>query len=497
MQMQPEQLRPAMEPLIAYMSSDDQELQENATGALANLAGHPTLQSWFTEPPDPLGLLLKPLLKGSPLAHDNCARALDQLAACHVPNHKLCQFPVLAALGQLLTNPATNVQLASLRILQKLFDSWLEDDLRCRRVSTCDAQSQAYQAIQQFINRRGLVALRFLLQKPDTEDPAAVCLSCLAPLKLSWPAIASSGSFQLLLQRLALPGPPWESKAAITRRPVAHAVAILVKDADCAKLALQPANLKVILQLLQAASMLMWESALQMLFALIRTDENRQTFAAAGLLDASLVESILFDTEACFSSATAVMQAQVILDISRMSSYQQALADGGGIKHLSRKLDSPCTEVQMRSARTLSELSADDAAIRQRCTEGNIPVKLVRLLHSGEENVQLQAATALLRLAISQHNEGILADLGSLLPLIKLLSSTSPELKIRSACAIRNICFSFDANRLQASQLGALPPLIAMSTSKQLDVKKAGQECLDRLAQTAAVKQQIQALQCK
>lgn len=494
---QPDQLQPALQPLITHMSSENQELQENATGALANLAGHPTLQSWFTEAQDLLDVLLRRLVKGSPMSQANCAQLLEALAACHVPSHGSCQSPIITALIFLLTHLETNVQLVSLRILQKLLVSWFKDDLRARRVSTYDAQSQAYQAIQQFINSRGLVSLKYLLQKPDTEVLAAACLSCLVRLKLSWPAFASSGTFQLLLQRLALPAPSWESKAGGSQVPAADAVAILVDHADCAKIALQPPNLKLILQLFNAASVVLWEAGLQILSALIQTDESRQKFAAAGVMNSAVVESILFETAACCSSTIEIMQAEVLLHLSVLSSCQRSIANAEGIKYLSKKLDSPSQGILTQATKTICELAADDVAIRQKCTEGDIPQKLIRLLQSEDQLVQANAAHALMRLAINRDNETTLAKLGILPPLTKLLSSSSSKLRILSASAIQNICCNTEANRLQASELGALRPLIAMSLCNECEIQSAGRECLDTLAQTASVKQQIQALRSR
>ena len=488
-QTQPDQLQQILDSLIAHMSFREAGSSRRMQQVLwQNLAGHPTLQSRFTEAQGPLGVLLKLLVKGSPLTQDNCARALEQLAACHVPSQEFCQFPILAALIFLLTDLATSVQLVSLRILQKLLVSWFKDDLRARRVSMYDAHSQAYQAAQQFIGSRGLISLNFLLQKPETEELAATCLNCLVRLKLSWPAFASSGTFELLLQRLALPTPSKESSAGSTQTHAADAVAILVEDADCAKIALQPPNLKLILQPFNAASIVLWESALQILTALMQTDEKRQTFAAAGVMKASVVESMLFETAGCCSSTTEVMQAQVLVKLSLLSSCHQSLVDGGGIVHLSKKLDSPSQNIQRHASNAIALLASCDAAIRQKCAEGNIPRKLIRLLQCDVEQCQDSAARALGNLAVSKEHADSLANLGSLPPLIKLLSSASSELKVQSAGAITAMCSHTEAIRLQALQLGAVTPLMAMSASSQADVKIAGQKCLNRLAGLGVVK---------
>lgn len=510
---QPEELQPALGPLMACALSDDQALQEHATGALANAARHAKLQPYFTESNCHVALL-QLVVSGSEITCANCGRALEPLAKSSTASHHFSQLPVLQQLVALLSNSNISSQRVSLSICCNLFASWPD--------SQHLTAAALHEAIEQFIELRGMTALRCLFQTSQTQESAASCLSMLAHLEPSPSAFASSGTLQLLLQRLksherssdsltetlqlllqnlTSRERPFETQAATTSaantcQHAAEAVAILMQDSECAAVAIQPASLKLILQLFHAPSAAIWEAALQATTRLAEYDDSGQHIAASEALDASIVKEVLYQAPGCHSLNATLKQAQLIHILCRSKVCQKTVVDGGGCSFLSRELKSQDSRIQQQAAGAIRQLAKYDNAIAERCWEGGIPAQLVELLHSTVDSVQINAAAAITNLACGDANHELqLASLGSLKPLVRLLSSASTDVRAQAAEAIRNICWNHDACREQAADLGALSPLITMSTSTHAKVKEAAQGCLRRLTLSSAVKQQIQALQ--
>ena len=488
---QPDQLQPALEPLMACMSMGDQALQEHATGALANAARHASLQPHFTES-NHHAALLQLVVTGSDITRANSGRALEVLAESSASSHHFSQLPVLEQLVALLSSVSTSIQLIGLRICCKLFASW-PDSQHLTAVAL-------HNAVLQFIELRGMTALRCMFQSPHTQNLAAPCLSMLALLKPSPPAFASSGTLQLLLQSLKSHEIPFDTQAAATsaakiQQHAAKAVAALVHDSDCAAVAIQPANLKLILQLFHSAAAVIWDSALQATATLARLDDSRQEVAAFEVLDASIMMEMLCKAPGCHSLDTQSKQAQLLHKICRCESTRKVVVECGGISFLSRMLASPDKTVQQHAAGAFRRLSLDDA-IAKRCWEGGIPARLVELLRSPDQVLQEYAAAALQNLACGDDDQILqLVSLGSLQLLAKLLTSASVDVSAVAAAAIKNICWDHEASRKQVADLGALRHLIAMSRSTNAEAKEAAQGCLANLALSSAVKQQIQALQ--
>ncbi|KAK9834583.1 hypothetical protein WJX74_005188 [Apatococcus lobatus] len=132
-----------------------------------------------------------------------------------------------------------------------------------------------------------------------------------------------------------------------TQQHAAKAIAALVKDANCAAIALQSKNLKLILQLFEAASSVLWDSILEIVAVLTMMEDTRQQLAASEALYASVMESMLYETVPCHPSGLDRKQAAAdfILQMCHQQSFQQKVISFGGIKPLSKMLDSPSTEV--------------------------------------------------------------------------------------------------------------------------------------------------------
>ena len=488
---QPEELQPALEPLMACVLSDDKALQEHATGALANAARHASLQPYFTESNCHV-TLLQLVASGSEIACANCGRALELLAESSAASHHFSQLPVLQQLVALLSHANISSQQIGLSICCNLFASW--------PASQHLTAAALHQAVEHFIELRGMTALRCVFQRSHMQESAASCLSMLAHLEPSPSAFALSGTLQLLLRILKSHERPFETQAAATsvniRQHAAKAVAALMQNSDCASVAIQPANLKLILQLFHDPSLVIWESALTAMAALTTINDNAQHLGASEALDASTLKEMLCEAAGCHSQDTESKQSQLLLNLCRSQSCQKLVVDCGGLTFLSRRMKSSDTTTQSRAAGAVRQLAMHEDSIRDKCLETTIPIQVVQLLRSIDDNVQSNAAAALQALACGDATHELqLLSIGSLQPLIEHLTSASTDLKCQAARVIRNICWSHDVSRQRAAELGALPPLIAMSNSNNAEVKQAAQSCLTKLALLPAVKESIRDLQ--
>ena len=97
--------------------------------------------------------------------------------------------------------------------------------------------------------------------------------------------------------------------------------------------------------------------------------------------------------------------------------------------------------------------------------------------------MQTNAVTAQQNLAMTDQMEDRLVNLGILPSLIELLLSAAGPLQNRLAGTLRAF-FTGNTIRRQAAELGALPPLIALSACTSSDGGEAAQICLQKLALT-------------
>ena len=181
------------------------------------------------------------------LEQHSCSRALALLAQSRTSSKCFMKLPMLRRL--LISRTASNeeLQLPNLRLLVIVLSSW-----RGRAPELNNGpMAGASEAVPLLLELRGMVALKCCLENPCTQGLAASCIRQLALLWSSPSAIASSGAFQLLLQKMTLPEQHLESQAALTSAVTtqlfaAETISLVIEDADCAAIALEQGNLRAI-----------------------------------------------------------------------------------------------------------------------------------------------------------------------------------------------------------------------------------------------------------
>lgn len=479
-----EQLVSSLPSLIACCSSDNKLLQENALGALSNLAAYKAIQSKLIELQGHL-VMLTMLEAGSASLQGHCARGLGALAKSQ--DSGLC-FMTPAALNHLVTllsTPDINAQLSSLSILGSAFSSWV----------SAPSATQA-NAVGHFIKIRGMQALVSHLHSPFMQEHAASCISSLAKLEPSWPAFASSGLLLQLVEKMSYSvecheSPSTAISAAITQRHAVEAIARLVANIDLAAMALHFGAPQVLIQLIHSPSSIVWAAAVQAMALLTDTQVGREAFH----LEAEDMRAIAVDSVAVSSQDTACQLAHLFSNLAQGAVMTPMRA----LECLTWMLDLQSEAVRTEAAQAVCALARKDPDVRGICARGSIFRQLAQMLQSSNKQVQIAATNALHSVArpswpssfrsIAGNEEAIANCLHCL---VEQLSSSILELRVKSVQVLENICHYDDDIHKQISEMNVLPPLAAMLSADDPSEVQAAKDWMESLAQHR--KQQNEAL---
>jgi hypothetical protein len=116
--------------------------------------------------------------------------------------------------------------------------------------------------------------------------------------------------------------------------------------------------------------------------------------------------------------------------------------------------------------------SAAKLAKTEALNSGGIPA-IMRLLDAGRKEVYENGAAVIRNITFLEEAEMPVAEAGALTSLVKVLSSTEPNV-LRPACdAIKNICWNQDAARKKAFDAGAIPLITCLMNTSERSVQKS------------------------
>ncbi|GLC67068.1 hypothetical protein PLESTF_000511500 [Pleodorina starrii] len=175
-------------------------------------------------------------------------------------------------------------------------------------------------------------------------------------------------------------------------------------------------------------------------------------------------------------SRTAKIQikaARSLMTLAANDANRAAISQAGGIPPLVKLLDSSDTGVQQWAAGALSNLAYENDANRVAIAQaGGIPT-LVKLLDSSDNGVQQWAAGALAKRACeNNNNRAAIAQAGGIPPLVKLLNSSDTGVQQWAAGALSNLAYENDANRVAIAQAGGIPTLVKLLDSSDTGVQQ-------------------------
>ncbi|KAK9834386.1 hypothetical protein WJX74_000427 [Apatococcus lobatus] len=465
-----------MPSLIAYLSSKDHLLQENAAGALAAMARHEHIQKALVTLQAPVAMMTL-VGHGSELAQGGCAHGLIWLAA---GSSRGCfdDMAVLRHLMQLLSAPSPRVQYLSLQVFMVVLT-------KKKTTSTRESLLNMHGAIRAL---RGLPILKSHLQDPRLEDLAASCLDSMTD---SSEYFDDAGIIELLFEKLKAPACPGSqataSKTARTQRWAASAIARGIADSRCDEIALQADNMQAILQLVHSNSADVWRSAVDAVCDLVSYQAASKQLVD-GLVEAARL-SLVDDVPPCHTAACCFFR------------LIRCLEGQPGLRHLVNddRVISRCRWVlkvhfDNQSVQAAAAAALEALAIHTIKAHSYIWPELSRILQKmlQSSSVEIQIAAARALFYVYAGDAARASDIMPLLrPIVQMLAAPSSDVKHLAIKALHSFACSAHSATLGAPELGVQEVLAAMTRppgeAPAGNLQREAQKCLDKLKEIQPV----------
>ncbi|KAJ5140242.1 vacuolar protein 8 [Penicillium atrosanguineum] len=141
--------------------------------------------------------------------------------------------------------------------------------------------------------------------------------------------------------------------------------------------------------------------------------------------------------------------------------------DGEPLRALSTLVYSDNVDLQRSASLTFAEITERDV----REVDKNTLAPILFLLQSSDIEVQRAASAALGNLAVNAENKVLIVALGGLAPLIRQMMSPNVEVQCNAVGCITNLA-THEENKAKIARSGALGPLIRLAKSKDMRVQR-------------------------